>query len=89
MPANRMDAEGSTSTMARRASYCSERLRRKRGQCSAPGMMALSCDIIWQPLHTPRLKVSAREKNSANCSAIAALNRIDLAQPLPAPSTSP
>ena len=36
-----------------------------------------------------QLKVSARVKNPANCSASCALNKIDLAQPPPAPSTSP
>jgi hypothetical protein len=30
----------------------------KRGQASAPGMMSASSANIWQPLHTPRPKVS-------------------------------
>ena len=45
-----------------RASNCSERLRTNRGQCAAPGMIDFRCANIWQPLHTPRLSVSACEE---------------------------
>src|SRR6218665_1953332 len=38
----------------------------KRGQCCAPGMMSASSANIWQPLHTPRPKVSPAEKKSQN-----------------------
>ena len=55
---------GSIRTVARRASNRSERLRTKRGQRSAPGISALRLDIIWQPLHTPRAKVSGRAKKA-------------------------
>jgi hypothetical protein len=55
----------------------------------APGISGFSADIIWQPLQTPSEKLSGRAKNAANCSRSAGLNRIDLAQPSPAPSTSP
>ena len=37
MPRRNSDGESSTSSSARRASYCSLRLRRKRGQCSRAG----------------------------------------------------
>ncbi len=48
---------------ATRASNCSERLRTKCGQFSAPGMIALRFDIIWQPLHdAQREGVGTREE---------------------------
>src|SRR3569832_336348 len=83
------DGEATTSTREVRASNCSERLRTKRGQWSAPGISSLRCENIWQPLQTPRLKLSPRWKKAANSSRARGLNRIDLAQPPPAPSTSP
>ena len=52
-------------------------------------MIGDSAAIIWQPLHTPSASVSARLKKAANCSASAGLNRIERAQPSPAPSVSP
>ena len=76
-------------TSARRASNPSLRLRTKRGQAPAPGMISLSAAIIWQPLHTPSANVSRRSKNAANMSRARPLNRIDFAHPSPAPSTSP
>ena len=85
----KIDGVGRTSTSPTRPSNCSERLRTKRGQCAAPGISGFSADIIWQPLQTPSEKLSGRAKNASNCSRSAALNRIDLAQPSPAPSTSP
>ena len=89
MPANRMDGLSGTSTMVKRASNCSEALRRNFGQCSAPGMISDRLDIIWQPLHTPRANESLRAKKASNWSRARALNRMLLAQPSPAPSTSP
>jgi hypothetical protein len=59
------------------------------GQAAAPGMIDFRLLIIWQPLQIPRAKVSVRLKKVENCSASLALNRIVLAQPSPAPSTSP
>ena len=53
MSAKKIDGDGSTSTRLRRASNCSLRLRVKRGQASAPGIMSASAAIIWQPLQTP------------------------------------
>ena len=65
-----------TSTITRRASNCSERLRTKRGQCCAPGIeLAAGCDIIWQPLQTPSAKVSARAKKRSNSSRARALKQ--------------
>ncbi|MNN11062.1 hypothetical protein D3C81_1240030 [compost metagenome] len=89
MPRSRIDGDSITSSNAVRASNCSLRLRRNFGQCSAPGMMSLSWLIIWQPLHTPSAKVSGRAKNAANASRSAGRSRMDVAQPRPAPSTSP
>jgi len=89
MPANRTELLSSTSTVTSRASNCSERLRRKRGQLAVPGMRSPRRDIIWQPLHTPSAKVSARSKKAANCSRSPGLKRMVRAQPAPAPSTSP
>ena len=89
MPAKNTTALSSTSTSDSRASNCSLRLRVNFGQACAPGMIGASAAIIWQPLHTPSAKVSPRSKKAANCSASAGLNRIDRAQPSPAPSVSP
>ena len=69
MPCSSIDGLGSMATSARRASNCSERLRTKRGQCSAPGISSRRFDIIWQPLQTPSAKVSVRAKNAANAIA--------------------
>ena len=77
------------STKLKRASKRSERLRTKRGQYSAPGISSCKFDIIWQPLQTPKDKVSGRLKNAANSSRTLLLNKIDFAQPSPAPNTSP
>ncbi len=89
MPANSTAGESRISTRLKRPSNCSPRLRTKRGQCSVPGTSCFSAAIIWQPLHTPSVKVSARSKKRANSSRVRAWNRMDLAQPSPAPSTSP
>jgi hypothetical protein len=58
MPAKKIDGESRISVITKRASNCSTLLRRKAGQCSAPGMMDFSALIIWQPLQTPSAKVS-------------------------------
>jgi hypothetical protein len=63
-----MLGDSSTSTIDRRASKRSLWLVVKRGQASAPGMMSASSANIWQPLHTPRPKVSSRPKKALNCS---------------------
>ena len=52
-------------------------------------MSSRSADIIWQPLQTPSENVSGRAKNALNASRSREWNRIDFAQPSPAPSTSP
>ena len=52
-------------------------------------MTALNAAITWQPLHTPRAKLSPRPKKAANCSASAGFKRNERAQPSPAPSMSP
>ena len=63
MPPKKIDGDRSTSTSDSRASNCSLWLRVKRGQASAPGMIAASAAIIWQPLQTPSAKrVAAREE---------------------------
>src|SRR3954466_10577415 len=89
MPLKKIDGESSTSTIAKRASNFSDLLVVNFGQACAPGMMDFRLLIIWQPLQTPRPKLSVRAKKRANCSDKAALNRMVLAQPSPAPSTSP
>jgi hypothetical protein len=89
MPANSSDGDGSTSTRDSLASNCSDWLRTKRGQASAPGMSDFSAANIWQPLQTPSAKLSVRRKNCSKVLRARALNRMDLAQPCPAPSTSP
>jgi hypothetical protein len=58
MPLKKIDGESSTSTMAKRASNFSDLLRVNFGQACAPGMMDFRLLIIWQPLQTPRPKVS-------------------------------
>ena len=55
----------------------------------APGTIERRLLIIWQPLHTPSAKVSSRAKNAVNSPRACGLNRMLLAQPSPAPSTSP
>ena len=60
MPLKKIDGEGCTSTITKRASNCSERLRAKCAQLPAPGMISCKLLIIWQPLHTPSAKVSWR-----------------------------
>jgi len=89
MPRSRIEGLDSTRTSATRASYCSEALRTKRGQCALPGMMSRRPDIIWQPLQTPSVKVSPRAKKPWNCVRARSLNSTVFAQPPPAPSTSP
>jgi hypothetical protein len=89
MPAKKIDGDSGTSTSEKRASNCSTRLRSKRGQASAPGIMSLSALIIWQPLQTPRAKLSGRAKKAEKLSRARSLKRIVFAQPWPAPSTSP
>ncbi len=89
MPLKNSDGDAGTSTIASRASYCSERLRVKRGQAWAPGIIGASAASIWQPLHTPSAKVSLRAKNAAKPCSSAGLKRMLRAQPSPAPSTSP
>ncbi|CRK26549.1 hypothetical protein BN1708_018241, partial [Verticillium longisporum] len=53
-------------TMPNRASNCLLALCEKVGQSAAPGMSSLSLVIIWQPLQTPREKVSGRLKKASN-----------------------
>ena len=89
VPAKNNDGDGRTSTSPNLPSNCSDRLRTNRGQCPAPGTSDFSAESIWQPLQTPSVNVSGRSKKAANCSRRLALNRTDLAQPSPAPSTSP
>ena len=89
IPLTTIDGDATTSSSAVRASNCSPRLRRNFGQWSAPGIMSLSWLSIWQPLQTPRAKVSSRAKNASNIRRSAGRSRIEVAQPRPAPSTSP
>ena len=89
MPLKKIEGESSISIVARRASNCSETFFTKRGHFSAPGMMSLSCESIWQPLHTPSENVSGRSKNALNIALRRSLKRIERAQPEPAPRTSP
>ena len=89
MPAQNRLGLSTISTSDSRPSNCSLRLRVKRGQACAPGIIVASAAIIWQPLQTPSAKLSERAKNAANWSASRSLNRIDRAQPSPAPSVSP
>jgi hypothetical protein len=62
---------------------------RSAASAPAPGMMGARWLIIWQPLQTPSAKVSLRCEEGLEFGAQASLKRIDLAQPWPAPSTSP
>ena len=52
-------------------------------------MIGLSWLSIWQPLQTPSANVSLRAKNVANASRNALRSSTLVAQPRPAPSTSP
>ena len=69
MPANSTDGDGGTRTRRQARLNCSDRLRTKRGQPSAPGISSLSARNIWQPLQTPKVKVSVRAKKRANSLA--------------------
>ena len=89
MPASSTEWQRSTSTSEKRASNCSLRFCTKRGHVSLPGIRLLSAANIWQPLQMPSAKLSARAKKRTNCSRSASWNRMDFAQPSPAPSTSP
>ena len=89
IPRKNIDGDSRISTVARRASNCSERLRLNAGQRLAPGISPFSCESIWHPLHTPSENVSGRAKKSANMRDSAGLNSMLRAQPLPAPRTSP
>src|SRR5207253_10323550 len=89
IPAKNSDGLRPTESSTSLASNCSDLLRTKCGQCDVPGMSSCRLLIIWQPLQTPSAKVLALAKNAAKSSRARALNRIDLAQPSPAPSTSP
>ncbi|MNP61628.1 hypothetical protein D3C76_1568350 [compost metagenome] len=89
MPCRKIEFDSWICTMATRASNCSERLRTKCGQNSLPGISSCRLDIIWQPLHTPRVKLSLRSKKPWNASRARLLNSADFAQPSPAPNTSP
>src|SRR5258706_11626949 len=89
MSSKNSDGDATTSTITKRASNCSDLLRTKCGHASAPGMISCRLLIIWQPLQTPSANVSARLKNASNSTRALRLNSIDLAQPSPAPSTSP
>src|SRR2546421_1049784 len=89
IPAKKKEGDACTCNITSLASNCSERLRTKCGQHDAPGISSRRLLIIWQPLQTPSANESPRAKNAANSSRALALKRIDLAQPSPAPSTSP
>ena len=45
-------------TWDKRASNWSESFQRNWGQFSAPGIKSFKLDNIWQPLQTPKVKVS-------------------------------
>ena len=79
MPVKKRLGLSRISTSDSRASNCSLRLRVKRGQVSAPGMIGANAAIIWQPLQTPSANVSLREKKAANCSASRGSNMIERA----------
>ena len=59
------------------------------GQELVPGIISFKFDITWQPLQTPKEKVSVLLKNSSNWSFKKEFIKIELAQPRPAPKTSP
>lgn len=110
-----MDGAGGNSetcSMQKRASYCSERFRPKRGQIAVSFSLFLSgwdgsvVEVVaggtpgispawprrernWQPLQTPRVKVSGRAKKDLNEDLSSEWCRTDLAHPAPAPRTSP
>ena len=73
MPAKNNDGFSRISIVDSRASNCSDVFLTKRGHAAAPGISSLSAAIIWQPLQTPRAKVSGRAKNAANSSRARAL----------------
>src|SRR5581483_2866143 len=89
IPAKKIDGDDSIRTNEKRASNFSDLLRVNFGHASAPGIIDAKLLIIWQPLQMPSANVSARPKNAENISASCGLKRIVLAQPSPAPSTSP
>ena len=89
MPAKKRLGDSSTSTIDSRASKRSLWLVVKRGQACAPGMISASSANIWQPLHTPRPKVSLRAKKPWNCADSFGLKVMLRAQPMPAPNVSP
>ena len=66
IPERNIEFDTSTLTKLNLPSNCSDRLRTKRGHCSAPGINSRNKDTIWQPLQTPSVKVSARSKKSEN-----------------------
>ena len=68
IPRKKMDGLGTTSTIARRASNCSEVFFTNRGHSAAPGTSSFIAAIIWQPLQTPSAKVSGRVKKAENSS---------------------
>ena len=59
---------GTTSTTATRASKRPLALGWKDGQGSAPGTSARRALRNWQPLQTPRAKVSGRAKKAAKAA---------------------
>ena len=69
MPANSTERDSTTSTSERRASNCSDSLRRNRGHSSAPGINGFSAENIWQPLQTPSEKLSLRRKKRRELAA--------------------
>ena len=90
-PCRRRTATASAAPRPARSAPRTARTGCARSAASArrPGSSSRRLLIIWQPLQTPSAKVSPRAKNAANSSRARALNRIDFAQPSPAPSTSP
>ena len=65
------------------------RTKSKFGARLEPGMIECRLLIIWQPLHTPSANASSRAKKAENSARARSLKRMLLAQPSPAPSTSP
>ena len=67
-----------------RASYCSERLRTKRGQPSVPGINSLQRrQHLAAVAHAQGERARRARRRPANSSRASGLNRIDLAQPSP------
>src|ERR1039457_1822244 len=89
MPRKNTEGDSLTRTLTSRASNCSEAFFTNLGQVCAPGMMSDSAASIWQPLQMPRAKVSGLSKNSEKTLRSLSWNRIDFAQPSPAPRASP